>query len=136
VSGGCDGIRTQDEVHRRIRAVFGKWDHVLFEGMTVTTSVGTYFKFLRDLAPGDHLFAFLHPPVDVCVERVLGRRAARGADVTKFDPEGVVRHHAFVTRAIERAKAFGAPYMVLSWKRPLADLNAALGFNARSKRVA
>jgi hypothetical protein len=133
VSGGCDGIRTQDEVRHRITRANQSWHHVLFEGMTVTTSVGSYFKFLGELAPGNHLFAFLHPPIEVCVERVLARRAARGADVKGFDPEGVVRHHAFVTRAIERAKEFGAPYTLLNWKRALADLNAAFGIRIRGR---
>jgi hypothetical protein len=128
--GGCDDIRTQREVRGRISLAHAHVDHVLFEGIAVTRGVGTYFKFLRDLAPSDHLFAFLHPPVEVCVERVLADKG--------FDLEGVVRHHAFVTRAIERARQFGAPYTLLNWKRALPDLNAAFGIRVRggSKRVA
>lgn len=125
VSGGCDGMRTQDLVRERVRWAAERFDHVIFEGLTVTCCFGTYVDFLRKIAPGDHAFAFLHPPVEVCVERVLARRAARG-DHEPFNPEGVHRHHRLVTRAIERARERGAPHVVLSWKRPLPQLERLL----------
>ncbi len=81
--GGCDGIKTQDEVSDRVRAWYNMGYEVLFEGLLISTIVGRWAEMAESVAEnGSRLhnmrFVFLNTPEEVCVERVKARRAAKG----------------------------------------------------------
>lgn len=86
--GGTDGIKTQDEIVDRVRRAHA-CGHVLVEGLLMSKSSdgGTCAPALRELGG---IFAFLDTPWEVCLERVLGRRAAAGND-KPFDPDKTMR---------------------------------------------
>jgi len=78
VCGGCDGIATQDEVEQRVRSWYGEGCHVLFEGLLISHIYSRWCGVAKDCQP--FLFLFLDTSLEVCLERVLKRRAERGND--------------------------------------------------------
>ena len=86
--GGADGISNQLEIaERTIQA--SQFGHVLMEGLLVSKSSdkGVVAPMLKE---HNAIFGFLDTPWDVCLERVLTRRAAAGND-KPFDPEKTMR---------------------------------------------
>lgn len=73
--GGCDTIKTQDEICGRVRR-FATDGHVLFEGLLISHLFSRYAALSDEL--GGICFGFLDTPLEVCLERVRARRAARG----------------------------------------------------------
>lgn len=86
--GGADGIRTQEEIAERLVKAL-PYGHVLVEGLLMSKSSdkGHTAPIIRDMGG---IFAFLDTPWEVCVERVLGRRAAAG-NTKPFDVEKNMR---------------------------------------------
>lgn len=86
--GGTDGISTQEEIaDRTVKAWAG--GHVLVEGLLMSkSSAGGHVAPI--LQAHGAIFGFLDTPWDVCLERVLARRAAAGNE-KEFDPEKTMR---------------------------------------------
>jgi hypothetical protein len=78
--GGCDGIKTQDEICDRVRTFAPKGD-VVFEGLLISHLFSRYVSLDKEMqALGQHtIWAFLDTPLDVCLDRVRARRDARAA---------------------------------------------------------
>jgi thymidylate kinase len=86
--GGTDGISTQEEIAERTTLAHG-YGHVLVEGLLMSkSSAGGHVAPI--LKAHGAIFGFLDTPWDVCLERVLGRRAAAGND-KPFDPDKTMR---------------------------------------------
>jgi adenylate kinase family enzyme len=106
VCGGCDGIKTQDEICDRVRRYAGLFEqgyelqlgtdqaapivsaltgppHVVFEGLLISHLYSRYLNLDREMKDkfGQHtIWAFLDTPEEVCVDRVKDRRARRHAE--------------------------------------------------------
>ena len=86
--GGTDGISTQEEIADRVVRAFD-YGHVLVEGLLMSkSSAGGHVAPI--LKEHNAIFGFLDTPWDVCLARVLARRAAAGND-KPFDPEKTMR---------------------------------------------
>ena len=77
--GGCDSVPTQAEIVRRVEKYRQAGGHVIFEGLLASGGYGTVGA-LSEKYPDEYIFATLDTPYDVCVARVLSRRAAAGND--------------------------------------------------------
>lgn len=77
--GGCDGIKTQNEVQHRVQGWHNDGHNVLFEGLLISHIYGRWAQLAKD-NPGEFHFAFLDTPLETCLARVAQRRAARGND--------------------------------------------------------
>ena len=86
--GGLDGIATQNEAALRILQMY-EYGHVLAEGLLASKS-GANGILMSSLKGSNVLCGFLDTPWEVCVERVLARRAKAGND-KPFDPEKTMR---------------------------------------------
>jgi hypothetical protein len=86
VTGGCDGIRTPDEVVKRIKKFNKKYDYVLLEGILVSHTFKRYSKLASKI--GDYRFLFLNTPLRTCISRVKKRRKAKG-NIKPFDPKNL-----------------------------------------------
>lgn len=86
--GGTDGISTQEEIADRVVKAYD-YGHVLVEGLLMSkSSAGGHVAPI--LKEHNAIFGFLDTPWDVCLSRVLARRAAAGND-KPFDPEKTMR---------------------------------------------
>lgn len=86
--GGCDGIKTQEEIKARVD-VFRKVGNVLLEGILVAHTYGPWLEFSEGR---NWVFLFNDTPLQVCIDRVNARRDARGQGPL-LDPVNIVRDH-------------------------------------------
>jgi len=76
ICGGCDGIKSADEVCRRVRLFKEKYHHTILEGILVSHTFKRYHELAEEL--GDYTFLFLDTPEEVCIARVRKRRFHAG----------------------------------------------------------
>jgi len=85
-TGGCDGIRTQEEIYAGIREL-AKLGSVVFEGVLISCMYGKYRELEDKLKPTHNwIWACLDTPLEKCIEQTLKRRAEKG-NTKPFDPE-------------------------------------------------
>lgn len=126
VCGGAEGMRDA-EIDRVVRE-YARRGSVIFEGLFITENVSRWRQLAIDL--GNVTFAFLRPPVEVCIDRVLARRAASGT-TRPFKPDRLratwgrleLHHRRFTEEA-------GARCIWLPWEDPLPALEALLNGSA------
>lgn len=88
--GGCDGIKTQDEIKERV-AVASQTGHVLLEGILVAHTFGPWEEYSRPW--GDNWrFLFLDTPLARCIDNVNARRREAGKEALE-DPKNIIRDH-------------------------------------------
>lgn len=122
--GGCDTVKTQDEICGRVREFHKHHDHVVFEGLLISHIYGRYRDLARELPP--FAMMFLDTPLDVCVERVKARRASKG-NTDELDPTNTIQKWHDSRRVFLKAKADGLNPVWLSWDRPLEHLREVMG---------
>ena len=90
VCGGCDMIKTQDEVVEIVKLMDAQVEFE-FEVPTRPDSdcYARYAELARELGTKQYpfVFAFLDTPLSVCLDRVKARRKAKGNDPDKFNPD-------------------------------------------------
>lgn len=74
--GGCDGIKTQDLICEAVREASQQFEHVVFEGMLVSTLFKRYADLSTEL-PGGIVFAYLDTPLLVCLSRIQQRNGGK-----------------------------------------------------------
>jgi hypothetical protein len=125
-TGGCDGIRTQGEIHAGIRklALLGS---VLFEGYLIS---GLYDRYrqLEDELKSTHqwIWACLDTPLDRCIEQTIKRRAARG-NTKEFNPGNLKATFRAVISSRMKLEKEGRDVRILPHEAPLATLVDWLG---------
>lgn len=119
VCGGCDTISSVQEVADLLGQYMTNLENgiVFFEGLMISHMLGTVGKAQMEL-PGKHYLAFLDTPLDVCIDRVIKRRTARG-DVREFNSRNVTVDHPRVISSKNRAVRLG--YNVLDVAYRLAE---------------
>lgn len=106
VCGGLDTVRTQVEAGQ-MSIEAHQHGHVICEGL-LASGVGPDgalpAAIIRHAWPNAR-FLFLDTPLEVCIERVKGRRAARGND-KEFNPQNTESKHKQVHRSYELLKEY------------------------------
>lgn len=121
--GGCDTIKTVDEVYRQVREQLEKGTSVLFEGIMVQDDVtravalDKLLKQRRDggetYRDGGQLYVIrLSTPVETCLERIRGRRAAAGNEKPLSEKNTRGRYESQLRRC-QRLKDAGVAVEVL-----------------------
>lgn len=117
--GGCDGIKTQDEVRARVRK-YAKKGHVVFEGLIVTSCYGKYLNLFKRLKQ-PFMFVFLSTKIETCIKMVEKRRRAKG-NMKPLDPTNTIAKMKIVERTIERCREDNTPHIVVSRNRALEEI--------------
>lgn len=129
--GGCDAVKTQDEIGARVRAFAHDAPRVLMEGLLMSHLFGRWAALSEELqASGlaDGItFAFLDTPLETCLARVQARRDARGA-TKPFNPTITTNDWGSVRRTADKFRAAGLRVVALNHADPLPDLLGALGY--------
>jgi len=86
-TGGCDLIHPYDILLDLIER-YGSKGNLLFEGAIVSSSFGRVGELVSKWGQ-EAVFAFLNTPLEVCIEHVKKRRAAK-KDIRDFDPKNVI----------------------------------------------
>ncbi len=127
-TGGCDGIKTQDEVCDGIRKL-SKLGSVVFEGAQLSSMYGRYVLLERELMPTHHwIWAVMDTPLDKCIQNILKRREAKG-NTKPFDPQKTVagKHRAATVTTREALEKHGCDVRTLCYQYTLASLLDWLG---------
>jgi len=91
VCGGMDGISDKHERLALVRKYAAGENVVLYEGLITGKTYGAMGALSEEPGQrGNWIYAFMDTPYDVCVERIMQRRAAKG-NHAPFDPERTVR---------------------------------------------
>ena len=121
VCGGAEGMKDA-EIERVVRE-YAQHGPTMFEGLFITENVSRWLNLALDV--DDFVFAFLRPPVEVCVERVLARRAANGT-TRPFKPDRVKATWRRLPAHFEKFSAAGVRCVWLPWEDPLPALEGFL----------
>ena len=121
ICGGAEGMKL-DEIDRVVRE-YARHGSVIVEGLFISASVGRWMQLAIDHA--DVVFAFLRPPLDVCIERVLARRAAAGRP-KPFNPRLAELWRRLDLHFRRFRDEAGAQCVWLPWEDPLPTLEAIL----------
>jgi predicted kinase len=102
--GGCDTLKTVDQVYDIVRESARSGFHVIYEGIMVSGESRRCIQLHKDSLP-IHVIA-LDVPLEQCLESVRSRREARGAK-SEFNPERTQRRAREVRSMMEHLKIAG-----------------------------
>jgi len=131
--GGADTI-SSFTVLRGLIAHFAAKGHVIFEGSLFSTVFKGANTIAASLPEHQFLFGRLDTPVEVCIQRVLQRRAEAG-NLDPFDPSGVIEKHKAVLASTERLAAAGWNVQVLPFEGAVAAIVRLLGLQPKCSAV-
>jgi hypothetical protein len=120
--GGMDTVGSAQEVMALLDR-YASLGNVIFEGLLQSTyygAMGTHSRKWGD----DYIYAFLDTPIELCLERVVARRAASGRN-NKFNPQLTRDKHATIEtlrRKLENGTQMGFRHKVaiLKHDQPMA----------------
>lgn len=126
--GGADGVSSQQLITDGILELWQEqpqYSALIVEG----SIVATVFTRWNELAKGigdNYWFLFLDTPVDMCISRVLARRAAKG-DTRTFDPDKTLKpRDNAIRRVAVKLKEDGRNVLWLDHRDPLEGLVSVL----------
>lgn len=131
--GGCDAVSPYSEILPRIQEAADQGEHVLFEGALVSSSYGTIGHALNEYAP-HAVFAFLDTPLEVCLERIRLRRAARG-NLEPLNPLNTTVKFDNVRRTKDQMARLGSAVRIvdIDHTRPVQQIMKLFGVNLRKE---
>jgi hypothetical protein len=125
VCGGCDGIKTADEICRRTRILSAEYKNVILEGILVAHTHRRYAELARDITLSSnqqYVFCFLTTPYEVCIQRVQDRRVARG-QTAEFDLFHLTNDYERCHNRLPRKfQAEGFTVELLDWENPMPQI--------------
>lgn len=121
VCGGCDNIKTQDEICALVRH-FSQFGHVIFEGVVVGTIFDRYMRLDQELSEHGipYVWAYLDTPLETCLERVMQRRADRG-DKRPFNPTSTENKYRATWSTHDKAIEAGLDVRILPYDQPVGE---------------
>lgn len=127
--GGCDQVGSSAEVLRRVR-MWARGGSVVFEGLLLSGGQGSLGRAMLKYGRG-FAYAFLDTPLEVCLQRVQGRRDKRarrtGREAKPLNPKNTTAKWGACQRFVEKARGLGYRVEVLPYRAPLPGLLKLLG---------
>lgn len=120
VCGGCDTIKTQDEVVRRVACHLANGRNVWLEGLIMSTiygTVGAYSEQWKDR----WVFCYLDTPRELCMTRITERRLA-AQNFKPFNADNTMRRFATIERNQQIVRDHGRRVVVLDHRKALKQL--------------
>lgn len=118
--GGCDSIQPYADIWPRV-VEFAEQGHVLFEGALVSSSYGEIGRASEQY--GDQfIFAFMDTPLEVCLQRIVARRQAKG-NLKPLDPKNTKNKLESISKSINKIKnEFGRRCVIIDHKDPIPQI--------------
>lgn len=120
--GGCDGIKTQDQICWLAEHFVSCGMRVFYEGALVSGLASRYIDLARRVP---HKFLFLDTPLDVAIERVNLRRAEAGKPAL-LDNKNIEGKHRGVLSCFDKFKAAKLDAKWIPWQDPMPAVKEAL----------
>ena len=116
--GGCDGIQPYDLIWPRVMK-FAKLGSVIFEGALVSSSVGNIGRAMA--ARTDCIVGFMDTPLEICLQRIAARRAARG-DTQPLNPTHTQSKFDGILRSRPQLVALGLRCVTIDHKKAVMQV--------------
>jgi thymidylate kinase len=115
--GGVDTIDSADTVIKLIEKYY-VLGNIVFEGLLQSTYYGRMGQ--HSVPYGDkYIYAFLDTPIDLCLERVIARRASSGRN-NKFNPDLTRDKHKTIDAIRRKLEGGTHRVVVLKHDQPMA----------------
>ncbi len=124
-TGGCDTIRTQDEMCRGVVTLATR-GHVIFEGLLISGMHSRFVNLARGIPTHHFIFAVLDTPLSKCIKRTIRRREARGSQ-KPFNPKNLIAKHKAVLSSRLALEKEGMDVRTLDHKKAVPILLKWLG---------
>ena len=122
--GGCDGIQPYALIWPMVVEA-AKLAHVVFEGALVSSSYGNIGR-ASEVYGDQFVFAFLDTPIEVCLERIVARRLAKG-NLKPLDPKNTKHKYDSIIGSIKKIRdEFHRPVIILDHRKPVPQLLSLL----------
>lgn len=108
-TGGCDTVKTQDEVCEAVRTYATQGWHVIFEGVVVSTLHSRYSNLALELSQKgvETVFAYMDTDLEQCLRNVKTRREAAGRAPEGFNEQMVRDKHRTIGKTQDKMIADG-----------------------------
>lgn len=127
--GGCDAITDYKNILPPLLTEFSKQGHVVFEGLLISGGYGSVGRKLGELRDSGQrvVFALLDTPLELCLERVAARRAARGVTEPLNPKNTEQKYKAAHASQKQIAEVYGHECILIPHKRPVKTVVGLLG---------
>jgi hypothetical protein len=120
--GGCDTIKTLDEVFSLVRQEHNKGHNVIFEGMLLCSDVKRIAALSEET--NDVLIVSLTTSVDQCCDNIRKRRAAKGND-KELNEKNTRTRFAYELKQVEKLRAANVDIRALTYDDSLEAIRRA-----------
>lgn len=113
--GGCDAVQPYSEIWPMVDRAAQEGKHVLLEGALVSSSYGSIghaMNYWQTRQSTDCYFAFLDTPLELCLERIAERRAARG-NFEPVNPKNTTVKFENVARTKDQMRKLGSAVRIV-----------------------
>lgn len=129
--GGCDAITDYKNILPTLLERYALEGDILFEGLLISGGYGSVGRSLGALRDKGHrvVFALLDTPLETCLERVNGRRRARGV-LEPVNPVNTEQKYK-AAHASQRkiAEEYGHECTMINHKRPVREVLRLFGID-------
>lgn len=120
--GGCDGIKTQDEVQEHIKQWVDAGYNVIFEGLLISTLSSRWINLAQELSNRvNTLFYYLSTPLEECISRVVKRRQLKG-NFREFNAENTSKRVQAINATFKKITNAGLYTMIGSQEEIMRNL--------------
>lgn len=120
-TGGCDSIKTPEEVCRRIREFSKKYKYVILEGLLVGKCFQRYADLADEIGRKQYTFCFLDTPPETSLQRIADRRAKVG-NLAPFNPKNFWVDYRAGVSARTKLIAGNYTHVILRHQNPLPQV--------------
>lgn len=126
--GGCDTIPKMERIFELVRASAEQGFDVLFEGLLISADVNRHVELHEWCqAHGQELQVIaLTTPLDVCIDSINARRAARNPDLPPVKEKNTISKFNGVRKSLDRLRAAGVTCREMDREHALGYLCAEL----------
>lgn len=122
--GGCDTIKTLDQIYDLVEQAHNKGHHVLFEGMLLCSDVKRSIDLSKRVKS---FFAIsLTTPVESCLDNIRKRRAEKG-NVKELAEKNTRTRHEYEKKQVGKLKDAGVHIYSMNYDDALARVKEEFG---------
>jgi predicted kinase len=121
--GGCDTLKSFDEIFNLVCQEYTKGHHVLFEGMLLCSDTKRIVQLAKDT--GDTVIISLTTPVDQCCDNIRKRREAKG-DVKELNETNTRKRYDYEQKQIVKLQSAGVDIRTLVYADALLTVKQLL----------
>lgn len=130
--GGCDTIRTQQEVEDRIEYCLNQGYNVLFEGLLISTLTSRWLELAKRVSDrANVLFYYLDTPIEECLRRIDLRRKSAG-NFKELNPKNTVDRVKAIDSTYKKLSQAGCYCLRGSQQEIIKNLNAWFGLGGNN----